>query len=167
VRLDEAAAVARAIGIERTIFWREDNQAFVHRPELVDRLVAILEETRPKLIFVPFITDIHPDHVLLARILAAALGRWSEPGTIVLGYEIWSRVPANAWCDVGSVMADLEQQLLLYETAMKVDDFVHGCAARNYANALALTGRPGFVEAFFQCEVTTYRSLVEPVPGGP
>jgi LmbE family N-acetylglucosaminyl deacetylase len=129
--------------------------------------VAILEETRPKLIFVPFITDIHPDHVLLARILAAALGRWSEPGTIVLGYEIWSRVPANAWCDVGSVMADLEQQLLLYETAMKVDDFVHGCAARNYANALLLAGRSGFVEAFFQCDVTTYRSLVEPVPGGP
>ncbi len=165
VRLDEATAVARAAGIARTIFWREDNQAFVYRPELVTRLRGILEEVDPALIFVPFITDIHADHVLLARILAEALEGWDRPHTRVLGYEIWSRVPANAWCDVTAIMPELLEWILLYETAMKVDDFVHACAARDYANALTLSGRAGFVEAFHAGGVAAFRDLVNRAAG--
>ncbi len=165
VRLDEATRVAQAAGIARTIFWREDNQAFVYRPELVTRLRGTLEEVNPALIFVPFVTDIHPDHVLLARILGEALEDWSRPGTQVFGYEIWSRVPANAWCDVTAIMPEFLDWILLYETAMKVDDFVHACATRDYANALALGGRAGFVEAFHAGDVTAYRDLVNQATG--
>ena len=157
--------VARATGIARTIFWREDNRAFAFRPELVARLRAALEEVNPALIFIPFVTDIHADHVLLARILAEALEGWNRPDTRVFGYEIWSRVPANAWCDVTAIMPELLEWILLYETAMKIDDFVHACAARDYANALALAGRAGFVEAFHAGDVAAYRDLVNRAAG--
>jgi LmbE family N-acetylglucosaminyl deacetylase len=158
-RLDEAAAVARAAGFARTVEWREDNRAFVHRPELVARMRALLEDVRPQLVFVPFFSDIHPDHVLVARLLAEALEGVDLPGLRIFGTEIWSRTPTNAWCDVTAIMPAFVEWLMLYPWAMKVDDFVHACAARGYANSLAFAGRPGFVEAFHESDAAGFRAI--------
>jgi len=161
VRLDEAGAVARAAGFHRTIFWREDNHAFTFRPELVDRLRATLDELEPSLIFTPFLTDIHADHLTLNRVLAGALEGGRGSGAEVLAYEVWGLAPAAVYCDVTGVMPEVERLLLLYETAMKVEDYVQMCAARNYYHSLRLAGRPGFCEAFFSADLDGFRQLVE------
>lgn len=162
-RLEEANRVARSLGVERTIEWREDNRNLAYRPELARRLCEVLDEVDPALVLVPFVTDIHPDHVLIARLLATALAEGRPRSFRILGYEIWCRIPANAWCDVTSVMNRLEERLFLYPTAMKVDDFVFQCSARNYVHALELAGRPGFVEAFHESDVARFRTLVPPL----
>ena len=160
IRLEEARRVAEAAGFEPTIFWREDNGAFQYRDELVDRLRDTMERLAPAIVFTPFLTDIHGDHLTLNRILAAALDGLPDTGLAILGYEVWSLVPANTWCDVSSCMDEVERLLWLYETAMKVDDFVHMCLARNRHHALNLTGRPGFAEAFFATDPSRFRALV-------
>lgn len=162
VRLDEARRVGEAMRFESLVFWREDNAAFRESEERVRELAALLETTRPALVFVPFVTDVHPDHRVLARMLARALRatRADLTGTRVLSYQVWSLLPANRYVDVTGSMERLERALLLYETAMKVDDYVHFCQDRDYVDSLVLTGNQGFVEAFFELPAATYPDLV-------
>lgn len=165
IRLEEAHAVAEAASFEPTIFWNEDNHAFRAREELVARLRETLREIGPALVFTPWLADIHPDHLTLNRILAAALEGLPGKDTQVLGYEVWSLAPANLWCDVSSCMADVERLLLLYETAMKVDDFIHMCRTRNRYHARAMAGAPGYAEAFFATDPSRFREMVGRAPG--
>ena len=167
VRLEEARQVGERMGFASLLFWKEDNAAFAGREERVQELAALLERLRPSLIFTPFVTDIHPDHRVLSRMLARALEgapHAAEAGR-VLGYAVWSAVPANLICDVAGQMGLLEQALMLYATAMKVDDYVHFCQDRNYHDAVAITGRPGFVESYFACAAQEYPGLVTAMEG--
>ena len=159
LRLAEAESVSRAAGFARTILWREDNRSFVHKPERVAMLRATLAELGPALIFTPFVTDIHEDHRTLNRMLAEALEDPQRPDLEVLNYEVWSLAPANRHCDVAEVMPRLEELLFLYETAMKVDDFVHLCVDRNYYNSCLRAGHPGFAEAFLSVSPQTFRRI--------
>jgi LmbE family N-acetylglucosaminyl deacetylase len=164
VRLREAESVGRRIGFEKMEFWREDNRAFGYRPELVERLVTSIESLQPALIFTPFVTDFHPDHQTLNRILSDALrsARILLDGS-VLSYEVWSLTPGNVYCDVTEVMSEVAALLLLYTTAMRVDDFVHFCESRNYDHALKYAGRPGYAEVFFETSPGDFPTLLQTV----
>jgi len=160
IRLREAEDVAHALGAEEVILWREDNIAFRFNPGLVSRLVELLGR-RPRLIFAPFVTDIHPDHVTLNRVLSAALPSADLPHDArVMNYEVWSLTPANMCCDVTDQMPVVEDLLLRYETAMKVDDFVRFCADRNYYNAIVHRNLQGYDEAFYDVPVREYAALL-------
>lgn len=151
------------MGFQTLELWREDNAAFREREELVQRLVGLLALVRPAAIFTPFVTDDHPDHRVLGRLLQKALrdtaNSWRD--TRVLAYEVWNLVPANRYCDVTDAMPLQERALLRYATAMKAEDYVHMCQDRNFYNAHVMTGRPGFAEAFFETDVRSYVAVVE------
>jgi len=83
----------------------------------------------------------------------------AAPDPRVLSYEVWSLVPANAFCDVTRVMPLCERALLRYVTPMKVEDYVHLCQDRGYYHACTLAGRPGFVEAFLDVPARDYVRL--------
>jgi len=163
VRLEEARRVAEAAGIGETIFWRADNRAFRATDALVTRATELLTRHRPGLIFTPFLTDIHPDHLTLNRILARAIERAGAAleGSLVLGYEVWSLVPPGLVCDVTSVRARQEELLWRYETAMKVDDFIELCERRNRYNAVRLLGSAAYAEAFHVTPARAYPALVD------
>jgi LmbE family N-acetylglucosaminyl deacetylase len=156
-RLDEAREVADALGA-RLVSWEEPDSQLACTPRTVARMEDLLRELRPTHVFTPFLVDPHPDHRALSRILAAAL---AGVGVVprVLQYEVWSAVPANLYCEVTAQMRTLERLLLLYERAMRVEDFVHFCQSRNLALALELSGRPGYAEAFLSTSSAEYRRL--------
>ena len=164
VRLDEAGAVAQAIGFAELDCWRADNARFTPEPALVSRLAALLERERPAAIFVPFVTEAHEDHVTLAVILARALGQLAAPlDAQVLSYEVWSLVPPTLFHDVTPRMTDLERLLFVYDTAMKVDDFVHYCADRALYHGWTLRGAPAYLESFFAVPARDYPDVVNTV----
>ena len=164
VRLVEAEAVSRAIGFAALDFWRADNARFRPEPALVTRLAALLERERPALIFVPFVTDAHEDHVTLAVILARALKQLATPlDAQVLSYEVWSLAPPSLVHDVTPLMIELERLLFVYDTAMRVDDFVHYCADRALYHGYTLGGAPAYLESFFALHARDYPDLVSTV----
>jgi len=167
VRLEEARAVAEAAGIQETVFWRADNRAFRMTDALVGQAAELLEKHRPRLIFTTFLTDIHPDHLTLNRILARAIVRAGAAleGSLVLGYEVWSLAPPGLVCDVTDVRARQEELLWRYATAMKVDDFIELCERRNRYNAIRLLSRAGYAEAFHVTPARDYPALVDAAGG--
>ncbi|MEP7028082.1 MAG: PIG-L deacetylase family protein [Candidatus Eisenbacteria bacterium] len=162
VRMDESRAVAQAAGFSRLECWDADNRAFHRTDALVDRLASQLARLAPRLVFTPFLTDAHADHFTLNRILADAIPRAGEAlaECRVLGYEVWSLAPAAVVCDVTAVREEQEALLWIYESGMKVDDFVELCERRNYSNSCRLLGRPGYAEAFHTCAAADYPALV-------
>ena len=165
VRLEEARRVGAALGVERLEFWKRDNRAFRVQPADVARLREILAEWQPGLIVTPFVTDIHPDHFTLNRVLEQALAgaAFDTERCRILYSEIWSHVPANACCDVTEVEEEVERLILLYTTAMKVDDLPHLCESRYYFNSCRLRGRPGFAEAFHAAPASQHAGLMASV----
>jgi LmbE family N-acetylglucosaminyl deacetylase len=162
VRLDEASRVAAALGAQ-LVLWREPDGALECSERTISRLVRLLDEQRPTHVLAPFLGDPHGDHGTLSRILAGALAR-SSVAPRVLQFEVWSLVPANLYCEVTGQMEKLEGLLMLYERALRADDFVHFCEARNLARALELTGGPGYVEAFLGTTSAEYRRLADHAP---
>ena len=161
-RLEEARSVAHAAGFAEVIFWKQDNAAFRPEVELIDRLRSTLESLRPALIFSPWVMDIHPDHLTLNRILAAALEKstldWGN--TQVIAYEVWGLAPVNLYCVMTDEMKRVERLLLLYDAAMKSDDYVHACESRNFYHGWIQTGARCFAEAFFAVPAPSYPDIV-------
>lgn len=84
IRAGEAAAAARVLGIERSCLGLK-NREVVHTVEARHKLAAAIRLHRPNVMFVPYPTDAHPDHVAVTRIAEdarfdAKLTKTSIPG---------------------------------------------------------------------------------------
>ncbi|MGH7180209.1 MAG: PIG-L family deacetylase [Tepidisphaeraceae bacterium] len=87
-RAAESAAAARVLGVQRTLLGLK-NREVVHNLESRHKLAAVIRQHRPGVIFLPYPTDAHPDHVATTRIgedarFDAKLTKTSIPG------EPWS-----------------------------------------------------------------------------
>jgi LmbE family N-acetylglucosaminyl deacetylase len=130
VRLDEARLVADGLGARELVCLRADNRALRPSGELRDRFSELLSRTRPAVVFAPSFTDIHPDHQTVLRLLTGALATLDGPRPEVALYEVWSVVAPTHVHDVGTRIGRIEELLLMYETALKIDDYVHLVAER-------------------------------------
>ena len=160
VRLDEAAAVAMQLGARSLVCLRADNRALRATPELRARFRELLESTGARLVFAPTLTDLHPDHQTVIRILAEAMRDSRAPKPIVMLYEVWGLNTPTHILDVLPDMPTLEKQLLSYVTALKVDDYVHLVAERLLHNSYRYADRPGYTEAFRALEGSEFVELV-------
>jgi N-acetylglucosamine malate deacetylase 1 len=148
VRLDEARVVADRLGAAELVCLRADNRALRKSPQLSGAIRDVLERTRAGIVFAPSFTDIHPDHQTVVRVLAGALRTMTGPRPDVALYEVWSLVAPTHVHDVSVRIGQVEDLLLSYETALKIDDYVHLVAERLLFNAYEHTGRPGYLECF-------------------
>ncbi len=162
VRLQEAQTVSAELGLHELILWKERDRELRCSEENIGKMRDMLLKIRPSAIFVPFVNDAHPDHIAANAILAASLAaeELQDFETDVLGYEVWSYLPANCYCNIDEQFDAKARMLLRYRTGMKMVDYVRYCESLNSYHAEKLTGRKGFVEAFFRLPADGYRDLV-------
>jgi len=167
IRIDHAKRVAKAAAFHRVEFWQlREGSAFANALPLPE-LLALLESEQPDVILLPFMTDHHPDHATMNRLLVHALETWRPPdGAKVLGYEVWSLAPATAYCELEAAeMRRKEQLLLMYATEMSVDDYVHTCESLQLYNADRILNRGGWAEGFFAESPINYARLARETLG--
>ncbi|HEV57806.1 MAG TPA: PIG-L family deacetylase [Phycisphaerales bacterium] len=166
VRRREAEKVAEHMGFEEVLFWGRPDGRLACTDDVVERMRALLDHLRPSVIFVPFCTDPHPDHVAANRILVEAIKQRGGPGRPrplnVLGYEVWGMVPPHVYCPIDTEIGRKLQLLLLYRTGMKAEDYVRYTRDLGAYRAYTLTGRTGFVEVFAHFNEAEYLRVVEP-----
>lgn len=66
-RARESTEAAKALGVGRTLLGLK-NREVTHNIESRHKLAALIRIHRPNVLFVPFPTDAHPDHVAVTRI---------------------------------------------------------------------------------------------------
>lgn len=67
IRAAEAASAAGVLGVERSLLGLK-NREVTHNIESRHKLAAVIRVHRPNVLFVPYPTDAHPDHVAVTRI---------------------------------------------------------------------------------------------------
>ncbi|TRZ50666.1 methyltransferase domain-containing protein [bacterium] len=162
-RLEEARVVAENLGLAELILWGESCTNLECNSRNVQRLVEILGRLNPKAIFVPFINDWHPDHILANKMLYEAL-RISAANLAevnIFSYEVWSLVPANLYCIIDEQFDEKAKMLMKYRIGMKAFDYVHFCESLNAYHAYTLIKKRGFLEVYFNLNAKAYMELIE------
>jgi LmbE family N-acetylglucosaminyl deacetylase/SAM-dependent methyltransferase len=163
IRLDEARVVAENLGFAELILFNEVDSRLKCTRDTVAKLSALLNRLDPKVIFVPFINDIHPDHIaaneILSKSLESSLLNLSEVN--VLSYEVWNFVPPNSLCIIDNQFDKKAEILMKYRTGMKVIDYIHFCESLNAYHAYKLLGKKGFAEVFLAIDAKRYVELIQ------
>jgi LmbE family N-acetylglucosaminyl deacetylase len=76
-RKKELSKASRVIGIEETIFLDEPDSEVVRSMNLIHRIMAIVREVKPQIVFALHYADYHPDHRAVSTIATEALDRAS------------------------------------------------------------------------------------------
>jgi bacillithiol biosynthesis deacetylase BshB1 len=84
-RLSEAEESARILGVRRRNLGFPDGTLRPDEPVLLERIVALFRETRPRIVFTHPLRDRHPDHEAVSEIVRQAcfksgLAKWPAPG---------------------------------------------------------------------------------------
>jgi bacillithiol biosynthesis deacetylase BshB1 len=84
MRAKESAEAGRILGVQRSLLGLPNRQV-VHNLESRHKLAAVIRLHRPNILFLPYPTDAHPDHVAVTRIgedarFDAKLTRSNIPG---------------------------------------------------------------------------------------
>jgi len=162
IRLEEAKVVATNLGFSELFLFKEIDSHLTYTGDNVKKLSDLLNRLHPKVIFVPFINDKHPDHVVANEILSKSLesSTLNLSGVNVLSYEVWNFVPPNSFCIIDNQFDKKSEMLMKYPTAMKVVDYVHSCESLNSYHAYNLFGKKGFAEVFLDIDAKTYMKLI-------
>jgi len=161
VRLKEAVAVAKRLNFDDLHLWALADNKFEVREALIDRMAALLVAEKPDVVFVPFINDLHSDHVKTNDLLARALQQSALNTPIIFSYETWAVVPPNCICDTTGSFDDKADALLLYPTAVRVVDYIHMCEYRDGYHHLKHFGTAGYAEAFYAVTTSEYLKLIQ------
>jgi len=164
IRLKEAEEVSNALGFSELILWKETDSNLQCTADNIKKLTAILNDLRPKAVFVPFIDDPHEDHIAANQILKESLKdpALDLPKVDILSYEVWSLVPPNLYCIIDEQFEKKVQTLRKYRTGMKVFDYVKFCESLNSYEGYSLLKRKLFAEVFLNLDAETYISLHSP-----
>src|SRR3954453_16731035 len=127
-RAAESAAAAKVLGVERTLLGLK-NREVVHDLPSRHKLAALIRVHRPDLLFLPYPTDAHPDHVAVTKIgedapFDANLTKSSTPGEplhprrIIYYFCTHLRVnfPAMFCIDITDTMETKMQAMHCYES---------------------------------------------------
>lgn len=157
-RKAEAAAAGRLLGTGELVFLDFPEGELRRCRETVRRMADLLVATRPDVVYVPFPTDRHPDHVETARIFGAAVGE-APDGCQVYAYEVWSPLYPNCMVDISDVVEMKRRAMVQFATQVADNDFIHSTLGLNaYRAAFHLRSR-GYAEAFFRCSSREFRRL--------
>jgi len=166
-RLREAKKVANYIGISDLRLWAIPEDQFAKTADTEAKMDQVLDELKPDLIFLPFINDLHTDHVLTNRILAGSLSRLSFQSKITIcAYETWSIVPVNSYVDISEFFTRKANALALYPIPMKVVDYITFCARRDAMHHWDICNSYGFTENFMAMDSRSYVALIQKHFGG-
>ncbi|MFA5031954.1 MAG: methyltransferase domain-containing protein [bacterium] len=161
VRPKEAKIVAEKLGVKELILWGEDACCFKFNQKNVTELSCLLKKINPKVIFVPFINEKDPHHIIANKILAPALDEIDSDNITIVSYEVYSLLPPNVFCVIDKQFEEKENLLMKYRTGMKVFDYVHFCKSLNFYRSYTLLEKKGFAEAFSAINVRDYKELVK------
>jgi LmbE family N-acetylglucosaminyl deacetylase len=160
LRKEEARRAAKILGWSELIFLDLPDGRLAVTDEAVARLARVLAELRPELVYLPFLTDPHPDHWATNGIfLAAARRSGLRGGTQCWGYEVWKPIPANTLVDISDAMALKRAAMREFASQNRDVNYpraMEGMAA--YRSLLSSAGS-GFAEAFFAADLKLYARL--------
>ncbi len=163
IRRKEAESLIEKYSIKQ-IFWDFEDTRLANDNVAVSAMVKVLEEVKPKIVYVPSFFDHHFDHFSANKILVDALKK-STMKLSVMGYEVWDNMPfPNFVLNISNHFDKKADILSHYTTPLKATDFTKLCRYRDalhytlHINS-TLREEDGYAEAFYRFDSETYQTL--------
>jgi N-acetylglucosamine malate deacetylase 1 len=163
-RKREAHLAAGRLGITQTIFLDFPDGALAITPVSVARLAEAIAVTAPECVFLPFLSDPHPDHWVTNGLgLAAAARARLDPEMPCWGYEVWAPLTANRLVDITSTIDLKREAMAAFESQLELYDYARAMQSLNAYRGLLIEPHGGYAEAFYAAPLDLYRALYETI----
>ena len=164
-RKSEAHAALHELGVEEFAFADvPDGELWNHVDQVARIIVETIEDYRPDVIMLPFLTDRHPDHVAAGVCLLAAL-RQLGPHLLgrltCAGYEVWSPIQANSVVDISAWVDKKTSAICAHASQLRDTNYLEGALSLNRLRAVSNVISGSHAQAFYVAPAEVYRSLVE------
>lgn len=158
-RKTESRRAGEILGASELVFLGGPDGALDATPEIVRDLGAVLDRTRPEVVYVPSVFDNHPDHWASNRILDACLTS-SGATPVIRGYEAWTPLIINRVVCIDDVVEDKRRALAVFESQLPHLDVVNGSIGLAQYRAIHGGARRGYAEAFHETTPGEHHELV-------
>jgi N-acetylglucosamine malate deacetylase 1 len=158
----ESRDAARILRTRDPVFLRVTDGKISEAPDVVQRIADLIIAHKARYIYLPAMTDAHPDHWGTNRLMYSVLKLL--PGHIVMpmilrGYEVWSPLIANCCVDITDI-ADMKWQAIeAFPSQIAVHDYTHAAKGLNHYRALPFLHGRGYAEAFMQMTPDEFKQL--------
>ncbi|KPK66357.1 hypothetical protein AMJ71_02615 [candidate division TA06 bacterium SM1_40] len=163
-RKAEAERAARIIGIDELVFLGEPDLRLRVTAGLVQKLVGMLKDGRPDIVYLPFMLDYHPDH-RAANALFVAACRDGADVPAILAYEAWTPLIPNRIVDITDEMAVKCEAIGEHRTQTKNIEYIRLVKGLNAYRTLHAPRECEYAEAFFAAPRERYLQLWDYVEG--
>lgn len=160
-RLDESLAAAASLGLPAPECWRLPDRQLRHSAPLIERIAALLRQTRPRWLLLPALTEPHPDHQVLALAglsAAQALAQAGEGGDMaLLFYEVGAPTQVNTLVDITDVAEAKWQALQAFGSQEERHGYLRHAQSLAALRAFGAGAEVHAAEAFWQVDADALR----------
>ncbi len=148
VRAAESRAAAAVLGLDAPVFWGLPDRGVDYGEALVERIIAVIQETDAELVFLPSPAERHPDHQAIAFAGAEAIRRIGGSRQAAF-YEVSEPLPCpNLILDISAAEADKRRAMQCFQSQLQEQPYDTRIAGINSYRAFHLGAQVTSAEAF-------------------
>ncbi|MBN1823578.1 MAG: PIG-L family deacetylase [Endomicrobiales bacterium] len=163
-RDEEAGAAAKVLGVKNTIELKYPVESLSRQSELPDKIMQIVAEKKPDIIFLPFVLDNHADHRAANSAFLKAHDR-NKFSCMVYAYPVWMPLYPNVLIDIGGAWDKKKEAIECYKSQLETRDYVK--MAGSLGEYWAGVKGHGFkmLESYYRASAAEYAKMVQKLSG--
>ena len=159
LRRSEARAACERLGARKLHFLDLPDGRSQANASAVRALHDILADTRPDVVYLPFLTDSHHDHQTCNALLFSLLANDPSLASLLCAcYEVWTPLYPNTVVDISEQMESKMAALACYKSQLALNNYLSSVRGLNAYRAIANNSR-GYAEAFYLTTLKEYAAL--------
>jgi LmbE family N-acetylglucosaminyl deacetylase/glycosyltransferase involved in cell wall biosynthesis len=159
-RREEARAACTHLGVQDIEFWNVPDRTLRPTDGIRQRLVELLNQYRPALVYAPSLHEFHPDHRNAAHLVWGAIAQ-SKHQCRLLFYEVNRPFKVNTLVDISAVVDVKRKAGSEYRSQLESYDYDDFAASLNRFRALSVSSKAKYVEAF---QLVEYAQMASSTP---
>ncbi len=165
-RRKEQLAGFKILDGEISAQWWDLDEKFSVNQELIFRLVELIDELNPDIIYTPSLLDNHPDSQAITSLLHGTLERLPSVRTKavwVAQYELWTPLIPNKILSINEFEERKEDAIKCHESQLLCRNYLDAVVGLNRYRA-AILGAGNYAEAFFMSTAQQYNAFFTTTP---
>ncbi|MEP7293512.1 MAG: PIG-L family deacetylase [Chloroflexota bacterium] len=149
LRQDESRQAAALLGVDDLEFWDvPDRELNANDPATQAKLITVLQNYQPELIYLPSALDFHPDHRATAALLWTCIQQMRIHVKMAF-YDYNRPININTLVDISAVVEEKRRACDVYVSQMHYYPYTEGALAYNKYRSLTVSKLAQYVEDFF------------------
>ena len=156
LRAEETIKACEILGITKVVFLNFEDRALSGAPHALFRIISIIDQFQPELIYAPSAVDFHPDH-RAAHFLICSAVKSSHHDFDIAFFEVNQLLNPNCIVDITKVSDRKYAAVDVYHSQLQEKNYKEICKGLNRFRSLTLAEHAVFAEAFFLINASVIR----------